>query len=82
MSVTSLVSSSTFNLQKHLESDCPRLPQDEAITVPMIKTGEEMPQIVLDLRVISAYTWNSAVVLFDHTLGIKIFSIPPLNYCN
>ncbi|KAF5301510.1 hypothetical protein FQR65_LT08813 [Abscondita terminalis] len=50
------------------ESDCPRLPQDEAITVPLINNGEEMPQVVLDLRVASAYKWDNVVVLYDYTL--------------
>ncbi|KAK4883102.1 hypothetical protein RN001_006421 [Aquatica leii] len=49
-------------------SDCPRLPQNEAITVPLIEKGEEMPQIILDLRVAAAYKWDTVIVLYDYTL--------------
>lgn len=53
-----------------LESDCPRLPTDQAVTVPLITAGEEMPQIVLDLRTFNAYRWKSAVIIYDETLGL------------
>lgn len=52
-----------------IESDCPRLPIDQAVTVPLITIGEELPQIVLDLRTFSAYQWKSAVIIYDKTLG-------------
>ncbi|XP_015840718.1 ionotropic receptor 93a isoform X1 [Tribolium castaneum] len=51
------------------ESDCPRLPPDEAITVPLITRGEELPQLLLDLRTRQTYNWNSAFILYDDTLS-------------
>ncbi|GLV41761.1 Ionotropic receptor 93a [Carabus blaptoides fortunei] len=50
------------------EPDCPRLPSDLAITVPLLKNGEELPQLLLDLRSRNAYDWNSAIILHDETL--------------
>lgn len=57
-----------FNIFYFSETDCPRLPPTEALTVPIIKVGEEMPQLVLDSRTAQAYKWKSAIMLFDHTL--------------
>ncbi|XP_022920713.2 ionotropic receptor 93a isoform X1 [Onthophagus taurus] len=51
------------------ESDCPRLPQDLAFTIPLIMQGQELPQIILDLRSNKAYNWNSVTVLYDLTLS-------------
>lgn len=51
------------------ENDCPRLPQDKAVTVPMIEKGQELPQLVLDLRTVNAYQWKSTVIIYDMTLG-------------
>lgn len=51
------------------EADCPRLPSNEAITMSMVRNGEEISQIVLDLRAMNAYKWNSAIIVFDHTLS-------------
>ncbi|RZC40297.1 glutamate receptor ionotropic, delta-2, partial [Asbolus verrucosus] len=51
------------------ESDCPRLPPDQAVTVPLITRGEELPQLLLDLRTAKTYNWNSAVILYDDTLS-------------
>ncbi|XP_063930697.1 ionotropic receptor 93a [Zophobas morio] len=51
------------------ETDCPRLPPDKAITVPLITKGEELPQLLLDLRTTKIYNWKSAVVVYDDTLS-------------
>lgn len=51
------------------ETDCPRLPQNQAVTVPLVTNGQEMPQMLLDLRSANAYNWKSAVVFYDSTLG-------------
>lgn len=53
----------------NIESDCPRLPPEQAVTVPIITRGEELPQILLDLRTAKIYNWKSAVVLYDNTLS-------------
>ncbi|KAB0802205.1 hypothetical protein PPYR_04391 [Photinus pyralis] len=50
------------------EPDCPRLPLGEAIVTPMLKNGEELPQLVLDLRTVNAYRWKSVIILYDYTL--------------
>lgn len=53
-----------------LETDCPRLPTDRAFTIPMTVRGEELPQILLDLRSAKAYDWKSVILLYDDSLGI------------
>lgn len=35
----------------------------------MIERGQELPQIILDLRTASAYKWKSVIVFYDDTLG-------------
>lgn len=60
-----------INLKVRLfsETDCPRLPNSKAITIPLVKIGEEMPQLILDLRSARIYNWKSAVIIYDRTLG-------------
>ncbi|KAJ8961600.1 hypothetical protein NQ314_005917, partial [Rhamnusium bicolor] len=50
------------------ETDCPRLPGSRAITIPLIKRGEEMPQLILDFRSAGIYNWKSVVIIYDKTL--------------
>ncbi|XP_037875093.2 ionotropic receptor 93a [Bombyx mori] len=56
------------------EVDCPRLPQRSAITVTYSEPGEELPQLLLDLRSSNAISWKSAVILHDDTLGRDMVS--------
>lgn len=51
------------------EVDCPRLPTNIAITVTYADPGEELPQLILDLRTMNAFKWKSAVILHDDTLS-------------
>lgn len=51
------------------EVDCPRLPTNVAITVTYADPGEELPQLILDLRTMNAFKWKSAVILHDDTLS-------------
>lgn len=51
------------------EVDCPRLPINSAITVTFTEPGEELAQILLDLRTQKAFNWKSVVLLHDNTLG-------------
>lgn len=56
------------------EADCPRLPFDEAITIPLVREGGEMSQIILDLRTIHSINWKSAVIFYDSiVLGKSIW---------
>ncbi|CAH0399911.1 unnamed protein product [Chilo suppressalis] len=56
------------------EVDCPRLPTDSAITVTYVDPGEELPQIILDMRTSKAFKWKSAVILHDDTLSRDMVS--------
>ncbi|XP_028174055.1 ionotropic receptor 93a-like [Ostrinia furnacalis] len=56
------------------EVDCPRLPTDSAITVTNVMPGEELPQILLDMRTEMAFKWKSAVILHDDTLSRDMVS--------
>ncbi|GBP34783.1 Ionotropic receptor 93a [Eumeta japonica] len=51
------------------EADCPRLPLDSAITVTYMEPGQELSQLLLDLRTTKAIKWKSAVILHDDTLS-------------
>ncbi|CAG4935436.1 unnamed protein product [Parnassius apollo] len=56
------------------EADCPRLPVDSAITVTYTVAGQELPQLILDLRTMRALDWKSAVILHDDALNRDIIS--------
>ncbi|CAH0719845.1 unnamed protein product, partial [Brenthis ino] len=56
------------------EVDCPRLPTDSAITVTFADSGQELPQMFLDLRTQKAIRWKSAVILHDDTLNRDMIS--------
>ncbi|XP_017778842.1 PREDICTED: glutamate receptor ionotropic, delta-2 [Nicrophorus vespilloides] len=50
------------------ETDCPRMPVKEAFTVPLLKLGEELPQLLLDIRTSKILEWPSAIILYDSIL--------------
>lgn len=54
------------------EVDCPRLPTHLAITVTFADPGQELPQLLLDLRTMNAFKWKSAVILHDDTLSKSV----------
>ncbi|XP_045499177.1 ionotropic receptor 93a [Colias croceus] len=56
------------------EVDCPRLPSDLAITVTYTEPGEEVPQMILDLRTERAFNWKSVIMLHDNTLNRDMVS--------
>nr|AXY83442.1 putative ionotropic receptor 16 [Conopomorpha sinensis] len=56
------------------EADCPRLPPDSAITITYMDPGQELPQILLDLRTSKAFNWKSAIILHDDTLNRDMVS--------
>ncbi|KAJ6638184.1 Ionotropic receptor 93a [Pseudolycoriella hygida] len=49
------------------EANCPRLPSNEAIMIPLIKIGDELPQILLDIRSSQIVNWKSAIIVYDNT---------------
>ncbi|XP_055903819.1 ionotropic receptor 93a [Eupeodes corollae] len=50
------------------DSDCARLPSDKALMIPIISKGEELPQLLLDIKVQNALKWKSCVLLLDKTI--------------
>nr|XP_049703602.1 ionotropic receptor 93a [Helicoverpa armigera] len=56
------------------EVDCPRLPSHSAITATFTEPGEELPQLLLDLRTSNAFQWKSAIILHDDTLSRDMVS--------
>ncbi|KAF6200681.1 hypothetical protein GE061_005125 [Apolygus lucorum] len=50
------------------ESNCPRLPSDSGITMPLYRRGWEVPQIILDLREEGSIAWRTTAVIFDDNL--------------
>lgn len=52
-----------------LDTDCPRLPIDEAITIPLTTPSSELSQMVLDLRMSNSFSWKSAVLMHDNSIG-------------
>ncbi|XP_055850497.1 ionotropic receptor 93a [Episyrphus balteatus] len=50
------------------DSDCARLPSDKALMIPIIEKGEELPQLLLDIKVQNALKWKSCVLLLDKSI--------------
>lgn len=42
--------------------NCPRITRWSILMVPVVKTGEELPQILTDLRLSDTLQWTEAVV--------------------
>lgn len=56
------------------DPDCPRLPPNEAIMIPIMVLGEELPQFVFDIKSSKAFDVKSAVVLHDDAFDRDIIS--------
>lgn len=56
------------------DPDCPRLPPDEAIMMPIMVLGEELPQVVLDMKSSKTLNVKSAVVLHDDAFDRDMIS--------
>ncbi|KAL5274387.1 hypothetical protein ACFFRR_000866 [Megaselia abdita] len=48
--------------------NCPRLPV-EALMIPIVEKGKEIPQIIMDLRVQNIIKWKSSALIFDSYLS-------------
>lgn len=40
------------------------------LQIPFAKLGQELPQILLDIRAAGAINWKNAIVLYDDIFGI------------
>ncbi|KAE8737044.1 Ionotropic receptor 93a, partial [Frankliniella occidentalis] len=50
------------------DADCPRLPSDVGLTIPLTESGGVLPQMILDMKMARALTWRSAIVLHDNSI--------------
>ncbi|KAK9295911.1 hypothetical protein QLX08_009886 [Tetragonisca angustula] len=49
------------------DPDCPRIPDTDGMSMPLIVPGDELSQIFLDLRMMKILTWNMINILHDDT---------------
>ncbi|KAG5667976.1 hypothetical protein PVAND_015934 [Polypedilum vanderplanki] len=56
------------------DPDCPRLPYDEGLMIPIMTPGEELPQLILDTKARHSFDWKSAVLLYDNTFDRDMIS--------
>lgn len=49
--------------------DCPRLPIDEGLSIPLIEPGEELAQIFYDIRITRGLKWQRAFIIHDDTFA-------------
>ncbi|XP_058800210.1 ionotropic receptor 93a [Phymastichus coffea] len=56
------------------DSDCPRLPEGDGISLPLIDSGEELAQIFLDLRMSATLAWTKINFLHDDTFDRDMIS--------
>ncbi|THK33261.1 ionotropic receptor 93a [Diachasma alloeum] len=62
--------------------DCPRLPKDEGISIPLIEPGEELPQIFYDMRISRGLDWKRAIMLFDESFEQDSIGKVVQAFCN
>ncbi|XP_063979673.1 ionotropic receptor 93a isoform X2 [Diachasmimorpha longicaudata] len=62
--------------------DCPRLPKDEGISIPLIDPGDELPQIFYDMRISRGLDWKRAILLFDESFGQDSVGKVVQAFCN
>ncbi|XP_053594782.1 ionotropic receptor 93a isoform X3 [Microplitis demolitor] len=58
-----------FNFESSDDKDCPRIPADKGISIPLIDVGEELPQIFYDLRMSRGLDWNRVNFIHDDAYG-------------
>lgn len=56
------------------DPDCPRLPYEEALMIPIMTPGEELPQVILDIKARHSVAWKSAILLYDNTFDRDMIS--------
>ncbi|KAI9577332.1 hypothetical protein GQX74_013041 [Glossina fuscipes] len=49
-------------------SECPRLPINQALMIPYVDRGQVFPQMILDAKVQKILNWQTAIVIMDQTL--------------
>ncbi|KAL1395387.1 hypothetical protein pipiens_011292 [Culex pipiens pipiens] len=58
------------------DTDCPRLPSHNAIMIPksIPASGifEELPQVIMDMKTMKAFSWKSAILLYDDSFDRDI----------
>lgn len=54
---------------KSIDSDCPRISEDSGIGLPMIVPGDEIPQLLLDLRMSNSIVWPKINFIHDDSHG-------------
>ncbi|XP_017844834.1 ionotropic receptor 93a [Drosophila busckii] len=50
------------------DADCPRLPLNRALMIPMVSQGDEFPQLLLDAKVQGILNWKSVVAFVDQSI--------------
>ncbi|XP_012536819.1 ionotropic receptor 93a isoform X2 [Monomorium pharaonis] len=56
------------------DQDCPRLPDSEGVSIPLIVPGKELAQIFYDIRAVDAFLWNNVNILHDDTFDRNTIS--------
>lgn len=56
------------------DTDCPRLPPKEALMIPIMRPGEELPQVIFDMKAAVAFKWKTSVLLHDDTFDRDMIS--------
>ncbi|PSN38342.1 Ionotropic receptor 93a [Blattella germanica] len=54
------------------EGDCPRLPRNEGITVPLVTIHHSSSQVILDIKTTQLSSWTTCTVLYDDSTDIQM----------
>jgi hypothetical protein len=51
------------------EADCPRLPMNAGLTVPLVATNRVISQLMLDIKMSHLASWTTSVFIYDDSIG-------------
>ncbi len=54
---------------KTIGENCPRITRWSVLMVPVVKAGDELPQIFTDLRLSNTLQWKEAVIIGEEHIS-------------
>lgn len=51
------------------EADCPRLPRDDGLTVPLVAVNRVASQLMLDIKMSQLASWTTSILIYDESVG-------------
>ncbi|XP_021926549.1 ionotropic receptor 93a [Zootermopsis nevadensis] len=53
------------------EADCPRLPRDDGLTVPLVAVNRVASQLMLDIKMSQLASWTTSILIYDESVDTE-----------